>query len=160
MYPGIRAWHKWIREQLSKNRTLVNCYGRKRVFLNRWGDELFKTAYNYIPQSTVADKINREGLLLLLRDKILNEVELLNQVHDAIYVQIPISAGFQYHADCINIIRNSLEKPVKWRNTEFIIPVDVKIGFNMKPKITLKTRADNLKYEIKEAYEKLINQDK
>ncbi|MBT7188291.1 hypothetical protein HN911_13305, partial [Candidatus Bathyarchaeota archaeon] len=53
IYPGVREWHASIREELSKSRTLRNCFGRKRTFMDRWGHELFKEAYSYIPQSTV-----------------------------------------------------------------------------------------------------------
>jgi hypothetical protein len=48
--------------QLSKDRSLINPFGRRRIFMDRWGDELFKEAYSFIPQSTVADKLNRDGL--------------------------------------------------------------------------------------------------
>jgi DNA polymerase I-like protein with 3'-5' exonuclease and polymerase domains len=41
VYPGIRHYHAWVRAALSANATLTNCYGRTRVFLERWGDELF-----------------------------------------------------------------------------------------------------------------------
>ena len=62
-YPGIRQWHASIVNQLSLNRTLTTCMGRKRWFGDRWSDELFKAGYAQIPQSTVADNTNL-GLIM------------------------------------------------------------------------------------------------
>ena len=55
IYPGIRQWHEFIKRQLSTDRTLTNCFGRKIRFFDGWSDSLFKAAYSALPQSTVAD---------------------------------------------------------------------------------------------------------
>src|SRR3990172_8844115 len=92
IYPGIRnTWHRKIKAQIEKDRTITNCYGRKRRFLDRWGDELFKAAYAFEPQSTVVDMLN-EGMCLIYESQelYLHEVELLAQVHDSILTQIPL----------------------------------------------------------------------
>jgi len=84
VYPGVVQYHNWIQEKLRRDRAITNCYGRTRTFLETWGDDLFRDAYSFIPQSTVADKINREGIIPLYYDRCFRNVELLAQIHDAI----------------------------------------------------------------------------
>ena len=103
VYPGVRQWHNSVREELSRQaRTLVNCYGRKRVFLDRWGHELFKVAYSYCPQSTVAEKMNQDGVLFIYdRQDLFPEVQFLNTIHDSIRYQVPISVGYERNREVI-----------------------------------------------------------
>lgn len=53
LHPGIRKWHDRIKEQLTKNRTITNAFGFRRVFYDRI-DNCFTEALAWIPQSTVA----------------------------------------------------------------------------------------------------------
>ncbi len=131
-YPGVRKYHSWIKEQLSKDRTLENCYGRKRKFMDRWGDSLFKAAYDFPPQSTVAEKINREGVCeIYYNQQTYRPIDLLLQVHDSISFQISIHHDWKTHADCLSHIKESLERPLQWKGREFIIPAELKMGFNL-----------------------------
>ncbi len=133
-YPGIRQnYHTGIRKQLSKNRTLTNLMGRKTLFLDEWGDKLFKVAYSCIPQGTVGDIINERGLIYTYyNQQKFKHIELLNQVHDSLVFQIPINIGFDKHAEMLLDIIKSLETPLILPNKNtFIIPVDIEMGFNM-----------------------------
>ncbi len=132
IYPEIRQWHASVQSQLRQGRTLINSYGRRRLFMERWGDVLFKGAYNFIPQSNVADKINREGVCFIYynQDKF-RDVILLNQVHDSIIFEYPLSLGPESLAQIILAICENLESPVYWKATSFVIPTDVGIGFNL-----------------------------
>lgn len=133
IYPEIKQWHLSIQEQLRSNRILTNSYGRKRYFVERWGDQLFKGAYNFIPQSTVADKINREGInFIYYNQKLFYDVMLLNQIHDSIVFEMPIEAGTFRICQVITTICKELEKPICWKEREFVIPCDVAIGYNLK----------------------------
>jgi uracil-DNA glycosylase family 4 len=133
VYPGIRQYHAWVRALLSENRTLTNCFGRKRVFLDKWGDELFKEAYSWIPQSSIADKVNRQGILFIhYNQQLFHFLELLNQIHDSLLFQIPISIGWEKHAEMLIHIRDSLERPMVWHGNSFVIPLEFKLGYNMK----------------------------
>ena len=133
-YPGIRQnFHAKVKKQLSENRTLTNLMGRKTLFLDAWGDKLFKIAYSCIPQGTVGDIINERGLNYIYynQDKF-KPVELLNQVHDSIVFQIPLNIGFQKHAQMLLQIIKSLETPLILPNgNSFVIPVDIEMGFSM-----------------------------
>jgi len=132
-YPGVRQYHKYIQNRLSENRTIVNPFGRSRKFLDQWGDSLFKEAYAHLPQSTVADIINRWGILPIYYDQeTFGQLVLLNQVHDSIVFQIPIDLGWVYHAEILSAIRTSVERPLEWRGAQTIIPLEIEMGLNMK----------------------------
>jgi len=132
-YPGVKQYHAWIQEKLRVNRTIENLMGKKRLFMERWGDALFKEAYSYPPQSTVADIINERGLIhVYYSQELYKSVELLNQVHDNIVLQIPLAEGWEAHARMLLSIRDSLETPIVWRGREFTIPADLSLGKNMK----------------------------
>jgi uracil-DNA glycosylase family 4 len=143
-YPGIRQYHAWVRTQLSKDRTLTNAFGRKRLFLERWGDELFKESYSFIPQSTVADKLNQDGLAFVYyNQQWFRPIELLNQVHDSLVFQINYKQ-FTYiqMADCLLRLKASLESPINWRGTQFSIPADFEVGFSLDKKALRKVPKD------------------
>lgn len=127
-YPGVRQYHAWVRAQLSKNRTLSNSFGRKRLFLDRWGDELFKEAYSFHPQSTIAEKLNIDGVCYVyykLEEK--EYVTLLNQVHDSIWFQIPLTLPLEEHAYIVHKIKTQLQTPITWRTRTYSIPADVEV---------------------------------
>lgn len=135
-YPGVRQYHAWVRHQLSTNRTLENIFGRKRLFLDRWGDELFKSSYSFIPQSSVAEIINRRGLLYIYyNQELFKPVDLLLQVHDNIVFQMNYKKySWEEQAKCILLIKESLEQPLNWRGTEFSIPISLEVGINLNKK--------------------------
>ncbi len=133
MYPGIRQYWNWVVEEAKKNgRMLVNLFGRRRIFLGNWNDDLFKSMYSFIPQSTVADLINRRGLIPIYeeQDKY-GVIDLLNQIHDAILFQISTEHQWQKHADAIMYLLESLSQPLEWHGTKFILPVELKVGLNL-----------------------------
>ena len=127
-YPGVHKYHAWIREALGVDRKLTNLMGRTRLFLDRWGDTLFKSAYSFIPQSTVADVINERGLEYIWNDPDMQPVEILNQVHDSIVFQIPVSVGWVAISLILIKIKKSLETPLHWKGNEFVIPANLKAG--------------------------------
>lgn len=160
VYPGIRQqYHRWVRESLSRDRTLINPFGRRRLFLDRWGDDLFKEAYAFIPQSTVADLINEWGLLYVYNNQeIFRDIEILNQVHDSLELQVPIKCGFAYIANACISLQESLNQPIEWRSTSFVIPTDFKIGFNLEDMEKVKiTTPDETAQALEDAYKSLLN---
>lgn len=94
IYPGIKLWYENVKLQLRKDRSLTNCFGRKVRFLGQWGDDLFKSAYSMLPQSTVVDSLNM-GMVKIYSDEFLTRVinlDVLAQVHDSVLMQVPIAA--------------------------------------------------------------------
>ena len=143
IYPGIKQYHSWVIQHAQKNNRIIrNLYGRGRLFLGMWDDDLFREMYSFIPQSTVADKINRDGLLFIWNN--LREVDILNQVHDEIVFQLPLELGWKRHAEILLAIVKSLEKPLRWYNSCFVIPVGLKMGLQLGSNMSkIKYRRDD-----------------
>lgn len=126
-YPGVANYHRWVEQDLL-DRAITNLFGRTRIFLDRWGTDLFKEAYSYIPQSSVADKIRDHGLLPLSESY--QHLELLNTVHDSILLQYRADAPLLEVAAELVALRDSLETAITYGNDSFVIPADAKIGQN------------------------------
>jgi len=131
IYPGVKRWYEQIQTKLGTDRVLTNCFGRKCRFLDRWNDDLFKAAYSYNPQSTVGEIVNR-GMVDIYNttDSILDNWEILRQVHDSINFQCPDNdpgnlAGGIKHAEMY------LSPLLSVGGREFKIPVDLKIGYSL-----------------------------
>lgn len=124
--PMLHVWHGRIREELRVYRSLTNLLGRKHKFLDRWGDSLFRSAYSYIPQSTVGDLLNRA--LVNYYHKYGPEDEIALQLHDAIYIIVPdhlIERGKERLRECMSI-------PLTVNRETFRIDVDFKVGKSWK----------------------------
>ena len=145
-YPGIRnSYWRWIQEALNKGRMIVNPLGRKRIFLKPLGHDVHKAAYAHFPQSTIADKINRDGLIYLYEDQdFFGPVELLNQVHDDIVFQVSLDYDPGDHAVILKALIDRLQIPITWRVREFVLPVEVKAGFNIKDMTLIKGPNESL----------------
>jgi len=129
-YPGVRnSYHGMVRSMLRNGRVVTNLMGRKTLFMNRWGDKLFKEAYSCIPQGTVGDVINERGLnLIYYGGQKYRSVELLLQKHDEIVFQIPKSLPWQEHANILMDVKEALETPlVTLDNRKFVVPADISV---------------------------------
>lgn len=122
--PMLVLWHKRIQEELRRSRTLVNLFGRSHLFLDRWGEALFRRAYSYIPQTSVGDLLNSS-----LRDfyeKYGDKYKIYLQLHDAIYLRIP-----KREVDTvIPLLRNRMIKEIPVGQEIMKIDVDFKMGPN------------------------------
>lgn len=123
--PQLRLWHAKIQNDLRKSRVLVNAFGRKHMFLERWGDQLFRSAYSYIPQSTVGDLLNLA--LVRLYEKHGEEMNIIIQLHDAIYVEVKeseVQSTIDKMRECMLI---PIQSPY---GEEYMIDVDFSIGYS------------------------------
>jgi uracil-DNA glycosylase family 4 len=132
--PFIRSvFHKSVIECLSRNDCkLVNPFGRREQFFERWGDELFKKAYSFIPQSTVSDSLKFAMCRIIRR---------INNITTGLFYFVQESHD-SFLALChksiikiaVKIIREELSRPIDFtkcsieRNHQLIIPIDIKIG--------------------------------
>lgn len=143
-YPGIRLWHEKIKRQLNDDRTLTNCFGRKRKFMDAWGMDLWLDAYSFIPQSTVVDMVNI-GMITAFNDPDL-DFELLAQVHDSILIQVPPEWGSA--ARVCQKIADYMSPTIEYGARSFTIGTDMKIGYNwsnmVEMDITSSSLADDL----------------
>jgi uracil-DNA glycosylase family 4 len=126
--PNIRGvFHKEMIEALqNNNRVLISPHGRRRQFLNRWSDELFKEAYAFLPQACVSDHLKFSAQII---EKRIPYVQILSESHDSFLAQVPIS-----HVDeMIRITREELDKPIDFKlcslsRGELVIPSEFQIG--------------------------------
>jgi uracil-DNA glycosylase family 4 len=107
----------------SENRTLVNPFGRRRTFHERWGDAMFREAYADIPQSTVPEQLKMAGLRIKERAP---DIQFFNEAHDAFDWASKIE-DFDRHA---RIVKEELEKPIDFTNCSIprgilVIPAEV-----------------------------------
>ncbi len=121
--PQLRIWHKKVQDMLRQGRVLVNLLGRKHKFLKEWGDDLFRSAYAFIPQSTVGDLLNLA--LVRLYEAYGEQIDIALQLHDAIYCWAD--------SDLIDwtatIMKQSMLIPLtSTHGTEYYIDVDFKVG--------------------------------
>ena len=130
--PRIRGvFHAEIVEALERfKRVLYTPHGRRRQFGARWGDDLFKEAFAYIPQATIIDHLRQAALRARARDK---SIVFIGERHDALIWTSPIEA-FVEHA---GIIKEELNKPIDFSQCSLprdplLIPADIEYGFNMK----------------------------
>jgi uracil-DNA glycosylase family 4 len=120
-YPRIRTWHKDVEAKLRSVRTLYNPFGRRRIFFNRWNDSLVKEGLAFIPQSTVADIMNRAVVELHACG-----VELLLQVHDSVVVECKSDRV----EDNVKALRRAMERELEIEGSSVRIPMDYAVGSN------------------------------
>ncbi len=138
---------------------LTNLFGRKRLFLGNWGDDLFEDLYAFIPQSTIADKINRQAVIPIYEDQDnFKCVDLLNQIHDSVLFQIPLSYAWIQHAEALLKLLSLITTPLQWHGGSFVLPANLDIGANLSNMIGVKyeQNAESLGARLKVLYEERI----
>jgi DNA polymerase-1 len=123
--PALRMWYNQIQEELKRSRVLTNLFQRKHRFLDRWGDALFRSAYSFIPQSTVGDLLNKAVLKVYNRMTTLPfELIILLQLHDAMYTMVE-----EANVDVtVKFMRSCMLIPLTYNYEEFTIDMDFKVG--------------------------------
>lgn len=123
MYPGIKRWHLQVKDLLNRSRILTTPMGRRRMFFGRWGEDLLREAYAYVPQSTVGDLLN----LGIIRawPNLPPEWYFVLQNHDAVLMQVPVETPEMH---IYKFIKHYFEIPLTIEGVTFKIPVDIKVG--------------------------------
>lgn len=94
--PNIQnVFHYNIDQIIRKTRTLVNPFGRRRVFFGRIDDNTFREGYSQLPQSGISD--HTKFALLRIHER-MPEVELLLESHDGVLEEVPKGMEERYHA--------------------------------------------------------------
>lgn len=134
-YYHIQGWWDEIEYQLNQTRTLCTPYNRIRYFFAAWGNELFREATAFVPQSTVGDHMNGAiqdgvngpgGVIEVHRQFVkTGQIRIVNQSHDSILCEIPTE---QVLTICPEIVKLLL-RPLRINDEEFTIPVDCEIGY-------------------------------
>ena len=142
-FPCIPSWHRWTAERLQREGVLVTPFGRRRQFFGRSDDDAtLRKAIAFSPQSSTGDRLNL-GLWRIW--KYMPEVQLLAQVHDAVYFQF-MDLGPAYEASVVSraleLITNiSLSAP---NGRIFLVPGEAKVGWNWGGRGKDGTNADGL----------------
>lgn len=159
-YPGVKKYHRFIENQLKKSRKLSNLFDRKYIFMGRWGQGLIREACDFIPQSTVADIINRWGLNeIYYNQEKYKPVKLLSQIHDSVVFEISMENSFMKHAKMVKDICESMEQKLRYRGRKFSIPAEVTVyGTNFRDGVEIGEVTDKslveIANEIEEAFYK------
>jgi DNA polymerase-1 len=118
-FPRIKLWHKAVQSTLSRTRKLTNPLGRTRAFLGYWGESLFKEGYAFLPQSTIADRVN---LALIELSKAGLDVRL--QTHD----EILVNTKKENLDKEVAMVVQSMTAPFTINEHKVSIPVEVSYG--------------------------------
>jgi len=133
-YPGVEnGFQAGIIRSLSKDRTVTNCFGRKREFLNKiyWtqkNSKVFEQAFGFLPQSTVADLINK-AMIATYEDTTggMQYLEMLMQVHDSILFQFPLKY-IDLLPNVIATVNQYLNPVMNYFGRDFQIETELKAG--------------------------------
>ncbi len=163
LYPGIRLWYDSIKRQLQKDRTLTNCFGRRVRFLGAWNDNLWKSAYSMLPQSTIVDSLNQGMKKLYESSEVCGKdganADTLAQVHDSILLQVPISylknrTNFEFLREKI---RQDTSPEITYNGRTFTIASDFKFGVNWGEHHSEKNPGGMQEFEDYESFMKALD---
>lgn len=124
-FPCVRAWHEWVKEELIRSSTITTLFGRRRMFFGRPSElSTIRAAIAYAPQSMTGEEIDH-ALYALWKN--FPEVELLNQVHDSILLQIP----FARINELVPKILEAMKVVLKLKGgRDFFVPLEAAGGWN------------------------------
>lgn len=119
-------WWTEIEREIKDKRLLRTPYGRVHQFHGPLGDELYKSATAYVPQSTSVDYLNRGFLrvyhLFQKPDKF--GLRVLAQTHDSILVKYRIEC----RDEVIPLVAKELLSELTIKKRTFTIPVEAACG--------------------------------
>lgn len=135
-FPRIRMWQMEIEAKLRKTRMLETPLGRRRTFFGRWNSALIRSAYSYIPQSTVSDVV-LTGMVEMNR-RLPKDCHILLNIHDEIVIQVPIererydtiSFGMKWVPYIKKLMVECMSVPIQINDRILRIPVNTKHGYN------------------------------
>ena len=122
MAPELRSfWHPKIRDIVRAGRCVHDAFGRRRLFLDRMDDDLFRKAYAQRPQASIVGVTNKA-----LRSLHAEERGTLAQVHDSIVMEVPEDAVYENAV----ILEKHMTTPVETWGGVITLGVELKAGDN------------------------------
>ncbi len=125
-------------ECLKRNRQLIAplpygvaaAIGGKRTFFERWGEELNRQAFSYLPQRSISD--NTKAALMRIRKRCFG-IKCVMESHDGLLFSIPLSRLNQWGP----IIKQEMERPIDFSKCslprhELAIPCELETGKNYR----------------------------
>lgn len=128
LHPELEEWWREVDRQLRYGGALWTPFGRRRIFFGRragdgWLDSTHREAIAYVPQSTVADLLNR-GLLRWWRNHDGRLGSVVLQVHDSILLEVPE----QFSLSAQRALQAALSESFEIGGLTVSIPSDVSIS--------------------------------
>lgn len=117
-HPAIVRYRQKIKTQIYRKGTLINAFGRPRIFFTP-PREALRAGYNYPMQSAAAEIMNRSLIEINKRFP----KRLLLQVHDSLMLEVPAKEAEETKKGIIEI----METPVPELNN-YSFPVKAKVG--------------------------------
>lgn len=104
--------------------------GGRRTFYERFGDELFRQAFSYIPQRAISDNTKMAGIRI--RERI-PRIKIVMESHDALLFSVPDSKIREWAP----IIKEEMERPIDFttcslRRRHLSIPCEIEMGKNYR----------------------------
>jgi uracil-DNA glycosylase family 4 len=121
-YPEIRGnWHRKIKGIVRPTRCIHDAFGRRRLFLDRLDEDLFRKAFAQRPQSSIVTVANMGVCHLVAQG-----YRVVAQVHDSIVCEVPE----EDERTSLVALNEAMTTPVtSWGGT-FTIPVELKSGYS------------------------------
>ena len=125
-FPCLPKLQTWTAGELQRHQQLTSIHGRKRDFFDRTDkDETIRKALAFLAAAPTADNINL-GMWKIWKH--MPEVQLLAQVHDAVYFQFPEEMD---KAKVVGRAQELLTLPLVAPNgRRFVVPTEAKLGYN------------------------------
>jgi len=122
--PKLVHWQSEVVKQLHIDRTLINAFGRRRKFMGRLDDQMFRSAYAFMPQSDIGDLMNMS--LTDFYNDYGDHLDVLLQLHDAIYVDTEEDHKSVLYA--MTAMAASMHKEVHLNGDTMVVKSDYSIG--------------------------------
>jgi len=132
--PKIRnIFHRDIRLALDSSRTIINPFGRPRIFNAKYDEDIYKEGYAQIPQSTVADSLfsGAWGAYEEFGSDLYGNCMFVSENHDSLTILAP-EKDWERYAICL---KKHQEQPIDFstyctlkRDYQLVIPADVEMS--------------------------------
>lgn len=104
--------------------------GGTRTFFERWGDELFRQGFSYLPQRAVSD--NTKGAALRIREQN-RYIRIVLESHDSLLFDMDESEL----DELVPLVKYEMERPIRFDTCsiprhDLIIPCEIETGYNYK----------------------------
>jgi len=126
----VEIFHKDVKDAIDTSRALINPFGRLRRFFDRPGNQLYKEAFAFLPQSTVKDRLTQSALCIKSKNY---PIKLVNEAHDSLTYFMPVGE----YKDICKELKPIMEMPIDFSSCSLsrdtlVIPCDFEYGDNYK----------------------------
>ena len=109
-----------IIRSLKKEKIMWNPHGRRMVFHDRLGPDLYRQGFAWFPQSTIGDLVN------IVFERVYEKIRVINQGHDSLICHVRKS----FVAEAVKIIVEASQIPIHLVGGILIVPWEFKVGPN------------------------------